>query len=317
MSGPGKSHRKGMSLIECFHAFPDNKTAEKWFSDVRWQGAIECPRCGSSNIQEKTTHPTMPHRCRSCRKFFSVRIGTVMEDSNLDYQTWAIAIYLLTTNLKSVSSMKLHRDLNITQKSAWHLAHRIRETFCDRKEGLFSGPVEVDETYMGGKRKNMSLAKRRALRKAKAGRGMVGKTVVVGAKDRASNQVAADVVPGTDAPTLQGFVAEHTEPGATVYTDEAKAYIGLKHTFDHESVNHSAKEYIRDMAHTNGMESFWSMLKRAHMGTFHQLSPQHLQRYVTEFAGRHNIRDADTVDQMITVATGMVGHRLRYKDLTG
>ena len=311
--GPGKSFRKGMSLIEVFQMFPDNNAAEEWFKDVRWPDGIECPHCESENIQLKTTHPTMPHRCRSCRKFFSVKTRSVMEGSNLDYQTWAIATYLLTTSLKSVSSMKLHRDLDITQKSAWHLAHRIRETFCDENVELFDGPVEVDETYIGGKRKNMSLSKRRELKEAEVGRGAVGKTAVVGAKDRATNTVAAEVVQSTDAATLQGFVTDHADPDATIYTDDAKAYHGMD--FDHESVRHSIGEYVREMAHTNGMESFWSMLKRGYVGTFHKMSPQHLQRYVTEFAGKHNIRDADTISQMQIIAFRMVGKRLKYRDL--
>ena len=233
-----------------------------------------------------------------------------MQSSNLGYQIWAMAIYLCLTSLKGVSSMKLHRDLNITQKSAWHLAHRLRKAL-ESPGGMFSGPVEVDETYMGGKRRNMSNAKRKEL--AGTGRGSVGKVAVVGAKDRATNRVAVKVVESTDKPTLQGFVVEHTAPGATVYSDEASAYEGLP--FEHESVRHSVSEYVRGMAHTNGMESFWSMLKRAHTGTFHKMSPKHLDRYVTEFAERHNMRENDTIDQMGAVVLGMDGRRLRYDDL--
>ena len=166
---------------------------------------------------------------------------------------------------------------------------------------------------MGGKRKNMSNAKRRALADAEVGRGAVGKTAVVGVKDRDSNQVRARVVESTDKPTLQAFVTTHTEPGATVYTDEAAAYQGLP--FTHESVKHSVAEYVRGMAHTNGVESFWSMLKRAHMGTFHKISPKHLNRYVQEFAGKHNEREHDTLDIMRHVVAGLVGKRLMYKQL--
>ena len=176
----------------------------------------------------------------------------------------------------------------------------------------FAGPVEVDETYMGGKRKNMSKAKRKAL--AGAGRGAVGKTAVVGAKDRATKHVRAKVVEHTDKPTLQGFVIQNAVPSATVYTDEARAYEELP--FAHESVKHSVSEYVRGMAHVNGMESFWSMLKRAHTGTYHKMSPKHLDRYVTEFEGRHNIRDHDTIDQMGTLVRGLEGKRLTYRDLT-
>ena len=159
---------------------------------------------------------------------------------------------------------------------------------------MFAGPVEVDETYFGGKRRNMSNAKRKEL--ADTGRGAVGKVAVVGVKDRATKQVSAKVVTSTDKDTLQGFVSEHTEPGATVYSDDAVAYESLP--FNHATVKHSLFEYVRGDVHTNGIESLWSMLKRAHKGTFHKLSPKHLDRYVQEFAGRHNLREQDTIEQL-------------------
>ena len=208
--------------------------------------------------------------------------------------------------------MKLHRDLGVTQKTAWFMQQRIREAFAALGPNVrFVGPVEVDETYIGGKRANMSNARRKEL--AGTGRGSVGKVAVVGAKDRASNRGAAKVVTTTDKPTLQGFVVEHTGPGATVYSDEASAYEGIP--FEHESVKHSVTEYVRGMAHTNGVESFWSMLKRAHKGVFHKMSPKHLDRYVQEFAGKHNIRDMNTAAQMAVVAAGLVGRRLMYREL--
>jgi transposase-like protein len=235
-----------------------------------------------------------------------------LERSKVPLRKWAIAIYLELTSLKSISSMKLHRDLAITQKTAWFMLHRIREAWSDADDhSSFTGPVEVDETYFGGKRKNMSNARREEL--AGTGRGPVGKTAVVGAKDRATNQVAATVVRSTDSGTLQNFVKDHTDAGATVYTDDAAAYDSLP--FRHETVKHSVSEYVRGKAHTNGVESFWSMLKRAHEGTFHKISPQHLNRYVQEFAGKHNIRDADTLAQMTVLVAGLVGKRLMYCDL--
>ena len=220
---PGKAHRKGVSLKKIMAMFPDNETAEAWFVAKRWPDGVHCPHCGSLNVQTGASH-AMPYRCREreCRKRFSVRVGTVMQGSNLDYQTWAVAIYLSLASLKSVASMKLHRDLEITQKSAWHLAHRLRTAYA-RDGAAFGGPVEADETYVGGRRKNMKKAKRATLN----GRGTVGKSVVIGLKNRGTNEVRAKVVPSTDAPTLQGFVRDNTEPGATVYTDEAGAYRGL------------------------------------------------------------------------------------------
>ena len=311
---PGKSHREGITLIQLMRKFPDDATAEVWFVQARWPEGIVCPHCGSTNVNTHCKHPTMPYRCKNkdCRKHFSTRTGTVMECSRLGFQIWAIAIFLIATNLKGISSMKLHRDLGITQKSAWFLAHRIRETFDFAWLPGFDGPIEADETFIGGKRKNMSHDKR----KEQTGRGAVGKAIVAGVKDRKTGKVSARVVKGTDAATLKGFVRYHVPPGTTVYTDEALGYQGMT-DMDHQTVNHSVGEYVADMAHTNGIESFWSMLKRAYQGIFHIISHKHLNRYVNEFCGRHNIRGLDTVDMMLSMVAGMVGKRLRYVELIG
>ena len=221
---------------------------------------------------------------------------------------WVFAIYLEMTGLKGVSSMRLHRDLKVTQKTAWFMLHRIREVWREELGAPFSGPVEVDETFFGGRETN-----KHANKKLRLGRGGVGKAVVAGAKDRNTNRVSAEVIEAVDTKTLQGFVAAHAVPGATVYTDEAAAYKGMP--FKHESVRHSTGEYVKEMAHTNGMESFWATLKRAHKGVYHKISPKHLQRYVDQFAAKHNIRDADTIDQMQSVVVGMAGKRLMYRDL--
>ena len=312
---PGKHFRKGLSVKGFFALFPDDETAEQWFIGRRWPNGIACPYCESDNVNTKSKHKSMPFRCRKnkaggCGKDFSVKTNTFMDSSNIGYQNWLFALYLLWTSLKSVSSMKLHRDLEITQKSAWHLAHRIRKSWGSDGDTLFTGPVEIDESYFGGSRKNMSKSKRARL----TGRGPTGKTAVVGAKDRRSNRVSAKVVNSTDQPTLHGFVADNVEPGAKVYTDDHRGYIGLP---NHESVRHSFYEYVKGDVHVNGIESFWSMLKRAHKGTFHKLSPKHLDRYIGEFVTRHNFRELDTLDQMALVASTMDGAKLRYKDLVG
>ena len=242
---PGKSHREGITLVQLMDMFPDEDTATKWFEKVVWNGTRCCGHCGSTKTSELPNAKPMPYWCTDCRSYFSVRTGTAIAHSRVPLRKWAIAIYLELTSLKSISSMKLHRDIGVTQKTAWFMLHRIREAWNARSNGnQFSGPVEVDETYMGGKRANMSNAKRKEL--AGTGRGAVGKVAIVGAKDRASNRVAAKVVASTDKPTLQGFVVEHTAPGATVYADEASAYEGTP--FEHESVKHSVAEYVRDMA---------------------------------------------------------------------
>lgn len=306
---PGKAYRKGVSLVELTRMFPDDEAAERWFIKTRWPGGVCCPKCDSLNVQVRKTRKPQPFRCRACRKDFSVKTGTLMQGSNIGLQKWAIAFYLSATNLKGVSSMKLHRDLGITQKSAWHMMHRIRETWRDNG-GHFTGPVEADESYFGGKRKNMAKSKREKME----GRGTAGKAIVAGLKDRETNRVKAGVVASTDRETLQGFIRDNVKGGAKVYTDDHTSYQNMP-GFAHEAVKHSVGEYVRKQAHTNGVESFWAMLKRGYHGTYHKMSPKHLERYVTEFAGRHNQRPLDTIDQMSAMVTGMDHKRLRYKDL--
>ena len=239
---PGKAHREGITLVQLMDMFPDEAAATQWFEKVVWNGTRCCGHCGSTRTSEVPNAKPMPYWCSDCRSYFSVRTGTAIAHSRVPLRKWAIAIYLEMTSLKSISSMKLHRDIGVTQKTAWFMLHRIREAWNTRNHGAqFSGPVEVDETYMGGKRANMSNARRKEL--AGTGRGSVGKVAIVGAKDRASNRVVAKVVESTDKPTLQGFVVKHTAPGATVYTDEAAAYEGIP--FEHESVKHSVAEYVR------------------------------------------------------------------------
>ena len=308
---PGKAHRKGISLMELADKFPTEQAAREWFEAVVWGGERCCGHCGSLRTKE-ASHKTMPYWCSDCRSYFSVKTGTALESSKLPLRKWAFAVYLYLTNLKGVSAMKLHRDIGISYKAAWFMLHRLREAY--ERPGAFSGPVEVDEVYIGGKRKNMSNEKRREL--AGTGRGAVGKVAVVGAKDRNSNQVAARVIERTDRETLQGFVDEHASPDAMIYTDGASAY---KSHERHESVKHSVGEYVRYLegvkVHTNGVESLWSMLKRGYMGVYHRMSAKHLQRYINEFTARHNVREMDTADQMAHIVARLVGKRLLYRDL--
>ena len=311
-TAPGKSFRKGLTILELTDMFPTEESAREWFESIVWAEGRHCPHCGCTDTFENPkSEPSRPYRCKGCHQHFSVRLGTILEGSPLPFRKWVLAIYLHMTSLKGVSSMKLHRDIGVTQKTAWFMLQRIREAFKrdDDDEPPMGGPVEVDETFVGGKRRNMSNAKR----KAAEGRGPVDMTAVVGAKCRESNEVRAEVVEARDKVTLQDFIADHAAKGATVYTDDHRAYSGMP--FDHETVNHSAAEYVRDMVHTNGIESFWAVLKRAHKGVYHKFSVKHLQRYVTDFAGRHNVRTKDTLAQMEFIVAGMVGKRLTYKAL--
>ena len=305
--------RKGITLLQVAEMFRTNEQAEDWLIEMRWGGrdSIRCPKCDRTSIYKRPSRKPMPYQCnwKPCRKDFSVRTDSVMQSSKIELRKWAIAYYLMTTNLKGISSHKLARELGITQKSAWHMLHRIRESWNVGAPRFF-GPVEVDEAYMGGKEGN-----KHEWKKQNAGRGPVGKAAVVGIRDRETNQIDAEVIESTDARTLTRFVHERTEPDTLVYTDEARAYDRINRP--HQTVKHSAKEYVNGAAHTNAIESFWAMLKRAHYGVYHQFSLKHLPRYTNEFAGRHNIRPLDTIEQMRSLFLGGLGKRLPYADLIG
>ena len=305
--GPGRSHRKGLSIIEAVRMFSDEAEVERMLVKMRWPDGVRCPDCGSDHVSGRPTRKPQPFRCNSCRKDFSVKTGTVMHASKIPLSKWATAAYLMTTGLKGVSSMKLHRDLGVSQKTAWHLAHRIRKAW-ESDGGLFSGPVEVDETYVGGKERNRRSGEK--LREEPLG----GKSIVAGAKDRATGKVSAAVVDAASSKELKGFIRGRVAPGAKVYTDGHSAYRGLP---NHSAVMHSRGEYVRGKVHTNGIESHWAALKRGIVGTYHQVSMKHLNRYLAEFEGRHNVRPHDTIDQIAVLVRGMDGKRLGYEELVG
>ncbi|MCY4617815.1 MAG: IS1595 family transposase [Chloroflexi bacterium] len=308
--GPGRSYRRDISLPELFKRFPDDEAADQWLVRIRWPNGICCPRedCGSDNVQIGTTHHSMPYRCRSCRKFFSVKTGTVMANWKLGAQIWVLALYLLNTRIKGVSSMKLHRDLGITQMSDWHLIHRIREVWNDINElPEFWGPVQADETWIGGLDKNRHKSKRhgRDWRKKR--------TPVVGVFDERTREVSAQVVEQVEARSVVGAVrARIRAPFTLVVSDESPAYNAF---IRHEWVNHSIGQYVNDMATTNGIESFWAVFKRGYHGTYHWFSHKHAQRYVKEFAGRQNWRAMDTEEMLEASVRPMVGKRLAYAEL--
>ncbi|MDE2848103.1 MAG: IS1595 family transposase [Gemmatimonadota bacterium] len=309
-SGPGKSFRKGMSLIELMNTFNTEEKARKWYEKQVWPQGPYCPKCGTYNVQSGIKHPTMTHRCRECpnRKMFSVRTGTILQSSKLSFRVWVISIYLFTTGIKGTSSMKLHRDLEITYKSAWHLSHRLRKAF-ETETPEFAGPVEVDEAFFGGLEGN-----KHAKKKTHPGGGVAGKTAVVGIKDQDTGQVHAEVTPSIGAADLQGFIHKHTTDGVTVYTDDHKGYNNMKGV-KHQTVKHSVGEYVNEQATINGMESFWALMKRGYHGIYHHWSDKHMERYIDEFEGRYNARELDTIDQMRLIAMGMHGKRLKYNDL--
>ena len=303
--GPGRSYRKGISLPELMLRFPDDATAERWFEEGRWPDGVRCAHC-DHDVVVRSKHPTMPYRCRSCRKHFSVKTNSVMHSSKIGYQKWALAIYIMSVSIKGTSSMRLHRDLGISQKSAWHMAHRIRTTW-EQGRSMFEGPVEIDELYVGGLEKYKHASK-----KMHQGGGPKGKQIVAGMKDRATRRVSAAVIPDTTRRTLHGFATKRAVASAAFYTDHNSAYLGLP---NHDRVMHLLGQYVKGDVHTNGIESFWTQFRRAYHGTYHRMSPAHLQRYLDEFTGRYGQRPLDTEDQMREMVRGLVGKRLRWDDL--
>lgn len=300
-----------ISLYEFFKRFPDEDAARKYFEVKRWKGSINCPHCGSLSVAECKV--PMPYRCRDCRKHFSVRTGTVLEESRLPLHKWLMAIYMLTTARKGIPSTQMAKELGVTQKTAWFLAQRIRETWMqstNASSGGDMGPtVEIDETFIGGKEKNKHGSK-----KLNAGRGIAGKQPVMGIKER-SGLVRAFMIKSTERKELHEAIIKHVKSGSTVYTDCHASYNGLK-DYNHQPVKHSVGEYVRDQAHTNGAESFWALLKRGYYGIYHYMSPKHLNRYVNEFSFRNNTAKVGTMDFMGMTIEKMINCRITYKELT-
>jgi transposase-like protein len=308
--------RSPETLIDAIRYFSDADVCLAFVANLRWPNGATCPRCGSGDNSFLSTRKLW--KCKGCKKQFSVKVGTIFEDSPLGLDKWLPALWMVVNCKNGISSYEMARALGVTQKSAWFMNHRIRLAV---QEGTFepmSGEVEVDETYIGGAARFMHKGRRE--RKISSKTGMTGKTAVMGLLERhgedGHSRVKAKVVPNVRRATLGPEVRGNVTAGSEVYTDALESYADLSDAYNHQVIDH-AESYVNGRIHTNGLENFWSLLKRSIKGTYVSVEPFHLFRYLDEQSFRFNSRKLTDGVRFLRAALGIIGKRITYSGLTG
>ncbi len=300
---------KPQTLQQAIVYFSDLDIAHRYLVDLRWSDGVVCPHCAGLEHSYTTTRKIW--RCKSCKKQFSVKVGTIFEGSPIGLDKWLSAVWMIANAKNGVSSCEIARSIGVTQKTAWFMLHRIREAMQSGSFEKFSGDVEVDETYVGGKVKNMHQAK--IEQREKQGRGSVNKAIVVGLLER-NGQVKTKVVKHASKKTLHNLINENVVKGANVYTDEFTAYQGLGAEYIHQVIEH-ATQYVNGNIHTNGIENFWSLFKRGLRGTYVNCDVEHLFRYLNEQTFRFNNRRDNDSMRFESVMSMVAGKKLTYAEL--
>ena len=307
------------TLLEAIQYFSDPDNCLEFLKSRRWpDGVVTCPTCGSTSVGFLPSRRLWQCKTRHPKAQFSIKVGTIFEDSPLGLDKWLPSMWMIANDRNGISSWELHRALGVTQKTAWFMLHRIRMAMQEGFHRKLEGTIEVDETFIGGKARNMHASKRRA-RNIQAGRPKEsttdGKMIVMGLLER-GGRVRASVISNTKRKTLRERIDTHVESGSTIYSDDFNGYMGLDDEFFHAVVNH-AEKYVDGLVHTNGCENFWSLLKRSIGGTYVSVEPFHLFRYIDEQAYRYNNRNMTDFYRFSFAVRQIVGKRLTYRELTG